>query len=98
MSLHTQGPWETRVGAADQVFAAGGSRICTVMPKHDEPHRAYDEDVANAHLIAAAPDLLEALRMIRDADDDAIRDGEPRTIPAVARAAIDAAIAKAVQA
>lgn len=38
-------------------------------------------------------ELLEALLMVRDADDDCKRDGLP-TIPASARARIDAAIAK----
>ena len=41
----------------------------------------------------AAPDLLEALVMVRDADDDCKRDGLP-IIPCAARARIDAAIAK----
>jgi len=49
---------------------------------------------ANAKLIAAAPDLLHALTMVRDADEDCKRDGLP-TIPAPARACIDAALAKA---
>lgn len=43
---------------------------------------------------AAAPELLAALVMVRDADDDCRRDGLP-TIPLSARARIDAAIAKA---
>jgi len=42
----------------------------------------------------AAPDLLEALVMVRDADEDCKRDGLP-TIPGPARARIDRAIAKA---
>jgi hypothetical protein len=53
-----------------------------------------DESEANARLIAAAPDLLAALVMVRDADEDCHRDGLP-TIPGPARGKIDAAIAKA---
>jgi hypothetical protein len=49
---------------------------------------------ANARLIAAAPELLEALVMVRDADDDCRADGLP-TIPPMARAKIDRVIAKA---
>lgn len=49
---------------------------------------------ANALLIAAAPDLYEALEMVRDADEDCKRDKLP-TIPPLARAKIDAALAKA---
>lgn len=54
-------------------------------------------DVGDSHsssLIAAAPDLLAALIMVRDADDDCGSDGFSR-IPPVARSVIDRAIAKA---
>ena len=69
-----------------------------------EPVSSNDEDghpvyfgngEANARLIAAAPDLLEALVMVRDADDDVRRAGLIGKIPQAARARIDAAIAKA---
>lgn len=50
--------------------------------------------IANARLIAAAPELLDALEMVRDADEDCKRDGLP-TIPKAARSKIDAAIAAA---
>jgi hypothetical protein len=45
-------------------------------------------------LISAAPDLLYALVMVRDADEDCKLDGL-KTIPPIARATVDAAIAKA---
>lgn len=60
-AAHTPGPWEVRRGAADQVFAKSGCRICTVMPKHDEPYRDFEEDAANAQLIAGAPELLNVV-------------------------------------
>lgn len=47
-----------------------------------------------SRLIAAAPDMLEALVMIRDADEDCRKDGLP-TLPPLARFKIDRAIAKA---
>ncbi|MEP0323262.1 hypothetical protein [Bauldia litoralis] len=53
-----------------------------------------DRADANARLIAAAPDLYEALVMVRDADEDCRKDGF-QTIPPIARAKIDRAIAKA---
>lgn len=58
----------------------------------------YRADIANinhpdANLIVAAPDLYEALAMVRDADDDCHRDGLP-TMPTAARAKVDAALAK----
>ena len=47
-----------------------------------------------SRLIAAAPDMLEALVMIRDADEDCRKDGLP-TLPPLARFKIDRALAKA---
>lgn len=54
----------------------------------------HDEQAQFANLIAAAPLMLHALEMMRDADEDCDRDSLPR-IPAMARATIDAAIAEA---
>ena len=90
-AAHTPGPWwidhiEWHVMAGEDTTRD----ICGVP--YDWP-----EDRANARLIAAAPELLEALEMVRDADDDCKRDGLA-TIPGPARAKIDAAIAKATTA
>ncbi len=98
MSAHTPGPWRLvgRIESSGEV-----ERVVSFHP--DNLHysvadvidaNGYPENQSNMHLICAAPDLLEALIMIRDADEDCKRDGLP-TIPAVARAKIDAAIAKA---
>lgn len=94
----TPGPWQT-----DRNNCHAG-QIATIHHclNNDwveiwSPDWPDDEDVqeANAHLIAAAPDLLEALVMVRDADDDSGKDGLPR-IPGAARSKIDRAIAKAL--
>lgn len=45
--------------------------------------------------IAALPDLIKALEMVRDADEDCKKDGLPRWCTDIARATIDAALAKA---
>jgi hypothetical protein len=50
--------------------------------------------VQSDRMSAAATELYEALVMVRDADDDCHSDGL-QTIPRIARAKIDAAIAKA---
>lgn len=69
------------------------STVCTVEEYAEVP--GFDANrLADARLIAAAPDLLDALTMVRDADNDCRRDGLP-TIPHPARAKIDAAINKA---
>lgn len=71
---HTAGPWMAAAGPSSvvgwPVVARGGRSICNVSwlghrPAHvtDEQWTAfYVETQANASLIAAAPELLEALR------------------------------------
>lgn len=83
----------------------GGAVVSDVLPK-DAVGGSEDADYYGGYLIAesiapsmvslvsAAPELLAALEMVRDADEDCKRDGL-RTIPPCARAKIDAAIDKA---
>ncbi len=56
---HTPGPWKRTSG-----FVAAGSRVvCSMARANSVMHFAAEpgtlEDAANAHLIAAAPELLE---------------------------------------
>ncbi len=85
---HTKGPWymNEHISGWSSVIAPNGYAVCDLTD--------CDNDKDNARLIAAAPELLEALEMVRDADNDCHLDGLP-TIPSIARAKIDAAIAKA---
>lgn len=64
MSSHTPGPWAVssrtdgnwwHIGAGNQAIAA----VHAASKKRNEPYAGMFE--ANAHLIAAAPDLLEEL-------------------------------------
>ena len=66
MSKHTKGPWEVR---ADWIVGFNGTLHIATIP------RAFDGDYseANALLIAAAPDLLAALKDVLEAFD---ADGE----------------------
>ncbi len=57
-------------------------------------HCYGDNAESNAHLIAASPEMFQALLMVRDADEDCIKDGVPG-MPELARKRLDAAIAKA---
>lgn len=79
MSGHTPGPW--RVGEAIKDGRHGGVLTCihaddwqelatvaTWMEGDDMPEPSGE---ANARLIAASPDLLEALRRLTGAADDA---------------------------
>lgn len=72
MSAHTPGPWRRCAGSKRFYINGGGIHIATVFsldgPRpHDEEHEEFPVAVANSRLIAAAPDLLAALRqMMRD--------------------------------
>lgn len=81
MMSHTKGPWKLRrpgciSNSEGDLVATTGYRV-TVR---------FDEDDANARLIAAAPELLAALEAVRNTDDHAA--------PEV-RALVRAALAKA---
>jgi hypothetical protein len=54
-TTHTPGPWKEKRKLA--IYSADDEPICAVFPAETEGQSAAD-----AHLIAAAPDLLEALR------------------------------------
>jgi len=58
MSKHTPGPWEMSYGWGTSVTTSTGSKI------RQTTDRPLEERQANARLIASAPDLLEALRLI----------------------------------
>lgn len=73
MSKHTQGPWTVQADQSDHgrstaICGAGNDDLLIARI----PSRAwnplapleYPQDRANAHLVAAAPDLLEALRAV----------------------------------
>ena len=63
MTSFTSGPWRATTGVLVRVVSPDGSIICGVHKQgrftgeHDP-----EETIANARLIAAAPDLLENLR------------------------------------
>ncbi len=55
MSAHTPGPWTARMLDDPQwVVASSGPLVCNTLHGNDE---------ANARLIAAAPEMLDAARM-----------------------------------
>lgn len=63
MSTYTPGPWF--VDANYIVPANGGVAVCDLMAVDLSKHQEFfcgEETEANARLIAAAPDLLEAAR------------------------------------
>lgn len=91
VSAHTPGPWEAVIG--DDVWITGPDRdqpwVCDIVPRdHNKPPN--EEDLANARLIGAAPDLLAALKAAREFGLDDFTYGDQAMY-----AQMDAAIAKA---
>lgn len=77
MSKHTPGPWRIKwsvypameglrgeIRRVDQIFGADGSVVIEKGQDYDDPGYAGSEE--DGRLIAAAPDLLEALKHVRD--------------------------------
>lgn len=66
MSKHTPGPWS--VDEPHQVFASSVGEYVAITKVEDFETIPKDQCEANARLIAAAPELLEALlQIIQDA-------------------------------
>jgi hypothetical protein len=97
---HTPGPWRAGSGTGGKGSVVSDQLAAGALSGSDAVEyyggNLIAESVAqeNIPLIAAAPALLDVVIMVRDADDDCGRENLPR-IPAAARAAIDAVIAKA---
>ena len=97
---HTPGPWmrDRESGFDCDVRAANGRKIASVnvqnQPKSKEGWvLRKKENEANACLIAAAPELLEALKLIASAENSAL---DLAYCKGIARAAITKATGGAV--
>jgi hypothetical protein len=91
MNNRTPGPWNLRLEHSPKVdrliiFKDGGEKIAKVFNHGPFPTYPSALAQANAKLISAAPDLLDALKYIRD---------ECTGLPTIARALADKAISKA---
>lgn len=82
MASHTPGPWRVEIRAGDEWYFGGGNDQEFVIrglkdPEAggDDPIAVYsadtEEDRANARLISAAPELLEALKEVIKVSDRA---------------------------
>ena len=93
----TQGPWITKIGGLTSWAIAAPY---APLSKHYVAHAAgVDSSVANAHLIAAAPDLYEALKTARSQivllGGDAMEDEFGDAIQSAVLGEIDAALSRA---
>jgi hypothetical protein len=71
MSKHTKGPWEVDKIASMHV-QSGRRGVCSTggySNNQECPIKIEEENQANAHLIAAAPDMLEALEEVLNIKD-----------------------------
>ena len=88
---HTPGPWgNNKWNCHEHQISALGSTVALVS--HSSAVISEESADANARLIAAAPDLLEALFRLLDCPDVQMDDTEPETDAAIQQA--NAAIAK----
>ncbi|MEY4385812.1 MAG: hypothetical protein RLY20_1095 [Verrucomicrobiota bacterium] len=91
IARHTPGPWRVDTFGEDNMLGnwvkdSDGNALALIG--HAQPNR-----VGNAHLIAAAPELLEALKNVMALHCPHPRSGEP-WVDTVARAAISKAEGK----
>lgn len=96
---HTPGPWEfgrsdmaTLVDGVQSKWIYAGEQYVAVASGHIDGD--WKQVIANARLIASAPDLLKALVMIRDWDDYNYQN-KLDMIPITIRLFIEEAIRKA---
>lgn len=85
-TLHTAAPWHIGLQPGPMIYGPQGEHVCDVRIETVMP----DERNANARLIAAAPELLEACKLAREALTPARNDEEM-----TAMNALNAAITKA---
>ena len=75
MGEHTKGPWgwyeNPSGGCRVQTTGVG---IADVLSRAGVPHPVQESCAANARLIAAAPELLEALERLADIEDKSFAD------------------------
>jgi hypothetical protein len=94
MANPTPGPWTLKNFGGPQISGPEGYAVCTMWGAISASELA-GQDLANARLIAAAPDLLAALEALVEGVDRLLGKPEPYECDDGALAAARAAILKA---
>ena len=101
MGEHAPGPWFAEddgtvwFDGREQVCCGKGYSECCGNPDIIGGQEVVvNASPKDARLIAAAPEMYAVLVMVRDADDDCLRDGLA-SLPRMARAKLEEAIRKA---
>ena len=92
-NLHTPGPWRVNKKVNTSVEQATAPQGMVLICQCEDPDgaRLNKEDAANARLIAAAPDLLDALQSISETLHQMRRDNTISGMLMVAELAINKA-------
>jgi hypothetical protein len=85
VSKHTPGPWVIRTAATyrSQIEAINGKGRADVVARITTPKGGAEASDANARLIAAAPDMLEALEAIAPMLPHGAVDNDPQWAGAI---------------
>lgn len=105
-AAHTKGPWRVATGSEIAIMAGAGhlpimiAEVSNVVEKRTSPNALSPVTIANANLLAAAPDLLNACKQLIPWLSKAMVDNAFKNcaLPNAAKAALDFAcvvIAKA---
>jgi len=92
-TMHTKGPWAVKGTNPPMIYAREGLDIIAMIDSMGE--MTLDQEAANARLISAAPELLEALELAAADYGLDTEDGDDPHSNAIR--AVFAAIAKATQ-
>lgn len=93
MSRHTPGPWKwrtsnswRRLSSEHRDHPREGAVLCPVVARDGHPDLSVSE--SDMALIAAAPDLLEALKAMveQEVGTEPITDAEKKAVSAIAKA------------
>lgn len=84
MSNYTSGPWQVKPNSVGGPTVGPEGSVVADIRTYGGPHvggRQHPQTDANARLIAAAPDLLEALQEVVAGDAEEIEDAKRLGVP-----------------